>query len=299
MRCVWLPALLALALPTAAGEALIEDGTSDVTTSPGVPAQEPWRDAVDVVDFDVAWEDGQVVFRYAFVDLAALEDATAADAAGKSFWSNTDFTVVRPGGAEEYSLYMDHNGNPLYETGWRFYMHESREDVVGDPDLEASVIAVRIDPSHLGGLAAGDLLQDFSIQASTTISYPAYSTDWAPDSGPCSCSYTIPGDGGDDGAPEGEPDDARSTGEGGNQSASGGNASDAGGDASDGGDGGQDGRDGTSGSDGPAGPSPSNASPDANAHVESDADASNATPGPGALILLALAGAARMAARRR
>lgn len=190
---------LMLAPATVAGTASqpdVADAAGDVAFN-GQPAPHPCADAIDLLSFWVEWVDGGVAFHYAFADLGALAEPPVQDVAGRCFYSYADFVLERADGtALEESLYVDYTGNPAYETGWRFYLHESREEAAGVVDLDAGTIDVVVPLGALGGAGPGDSIGAFWVQAASALVGLGvdYAGDFAPDAGACDCSVPFPGE---------------------------------------------------------------------------------------------------------
>jgi hypothetical protein len=173
----------ATATPTT-GNSSIEDPPGDVGNP--VPSQDPTRDAVDLLRFWVTQSNATLTFHYLFKDLSPLQSPTgqAYDLAGREFYSYTE-----TGSA---TLYMDYNRNPLTVTGWRFYVYETGEELVGRVDMPSNTIEV--DAPLDAFLPADGAVGPFLVQATTILAYPAAATDWAPDNQqPCSCFFQLQG----------------------------------------------------------------------------------------------------------
>lgn len=175
----------------------IVDPAGDVQYEDPVPPPHPCVDAVDLLSLWVEWTTGGAVFHYKFADLSPVQDQPAQDFTGRCFYSYTDFVLTRADGSKLVdSLYVDHWANPMYVTGWRFYLHESREPAIGTVDIATGTIDVLVPAAALGNPGPGDALGSFRVQSTTQIvATPVvsdFATDMSPNDGPCDCPVPFP-----------------------------------------------------------------------------------------------------------
>ena len=187
--------LLPVASAGTASEPDVVDPAGDVSFN-GAAAPHPCADAVDLLTFWVEWTAEGALFHYRFTDLSAVQGTPPQDLAGRCFYSYADFVLERANGPDVVdSVYMDYNGNAAFQTGWRFYLHESQAEVIGAVDNAAGTIDVLVPLPALGDPGPGDSLGQFFVQSVTTLAGLGYdyAGDFAPDDGPCECPVPFPG----------------------------------------------------------------------------------------------------------
>jgi hypothetical protein len=191
-----LVASLALTSPgaRAAESAEVVDASDDVYLYGTAPLDSPCADAVDLQRLWVEWLEDGIHFHYEFDDLSMMGGA-AQDGLGRCFYTYTYFEARIGGETVKDAVYMDFNAFPVYQTGWRFYLHEDRGLLSGTVDPTSGQIEVIWQNGTLPAPVEGDHIGHFRILASTAHVGLGYDSAWdvAPDNGgPCVCVVEAP-----------------------------------------------------------------------------------------------------------
>ncbi len=179
----------------AAPELTLDDPRGDAGSILGASIL-PCAPAIDVLTFTGTWASTGITFTYTYDDLGAIEAySLAQDMDSRCIYSYTDFEAQLGSLRWSDAIYFDYNSNPAFQTGWRFYLHENRDELNGTVDFAADTITIFIPDELLGGAGPGDRLGNFSIQSITAGPPAGYhrEADWIPDSSQgCECWLTYP-----------------------------------------------------------------------------------------------------------
>lgn len=148
----------------------------------------PCSPAIDLLSFTADWGETGIDLGYTFRDLSVVESPAGLvqDLDGRCFYSYTDFVAEIDGGVFDEAIYIDHNSNPVFQTGWRIYLHESRIELPAT--INGNRIDVTLPYDVVGTPAAGDRIGDFYLQVVSALggNLPR-EADWVPGHAPCGC----------------------------------------------------------------------------------------------------------------